>query len=361
MIDFKFIVGTLIKQRKKLVLFLMFFAILGVVIAQLSEDQYTSKSIFIPKGTTPINQKTGKLRSLASLAGVNLSTTAEEVNLSPLLYSKIISTVGFRQELANSLVTLPSSTKKVTYIAFYQNHYKPSILSGVRKYTLGLPKELLKLVRGKKEESTVAKNGEGEFKTLTQEERINIARLKQQISVNYSELNGYAELSAAMPDALMSAEMAKNAEAILQKVIIDHRLGNVREELKFTKKLLEEKKGEYEENLATLTAFQDTNQSINTASGLSRLQKIQADFDLAYSVYAQIASQYEQVKLQIAKDTPVFSIIEPVSVPKNPSAPRKPLIIIVFVFLGVLSGLAFIFGKIFIKKLKSQDFSDFGE
>lgn len=353
MIDFKFIVGILIAKRKRLFFFMVIFTILGVVVAQISEDEYTSKSLFIPKGTTPTSAGSGRLRNLASIAGFNLGSVAEETNLHPQLYGKITATIDFRLKLANTLVTIPGRTEKVTYIAYYRDYYKPSTLGFIKKYTIGLPKLLLRLIRGQSEEKKEAKRPR-EFDLLSAEERINIARLKTQIAVSYNELGGYVELSANMPDPLIAAQMAKSAESILQNMIIDHRLKNVREELKFTRELLQEKREKYEESLEILTLFQDSNQSINTASGLSRLQKIQGDFDLAYNVYSQIASQYEQVKLQMAKDTPVFSIIEPVSLPARPSAPRKSLIILVFIFLGMLTGLTLIFGRLLIEKLKGQ-------
>jgi len=54
-----------------------------------------------------------------------------------------------------------------------------------------------------------------------------------------------------------------------------------------------------------------------------------------------VSGQLEQAKLQLEKDTPVFSVIRPVSVPVEKSAPKRSLIVVIWGFLAVVLSAGF--------------------
>ena len=58
--------------------------------------------------------------------------------------------------------------------------------------------------------------------------------------------------------------------------------------------------------------------------------------NISASIVQQLASQVEQAKLQVNKDTPVFTTIKPVTIPFEKSAPKRSLIVIIFVLLGFI-------------------------
>jgi len=49
--------------------------------------------------------------------------------------------------------------------------------------------------------------------------------------------------------------------------------------------------------------------------------------------------------LQVAKDTPVFSFLKPVLVPTEKSAPKRSLIVIIWLFLGVIVSIGYLLAK----------------
>ena len=69
------------------------------------------------------------------------------------------------------------------------------------------------------------------------------------------------------------------------------------------------------------------------------------ELNIASSVVEQLATQLEQAKLQVNKDTPVFTVIEPVSVPFERSAPKRSLIVVIWTFLGVVLSTGYILVK----------------
>ena len=80
----------------------------------------------------------------------------------------------------------------------------------------------------------------------------------------------------------------------------------------------------------------DNNINISSSLFQNKLSRIESELSIAQTVVQQLASQVEQAKLQVNKDTPVFTTIKPVTVPYEKSAPKRSVIVTVFVFLGFI-------------------------
>jgi uncharacterized protein involved in exopolysaccharide biosynthesis len=63
---------------------------------------------------------------------------------------------------------------------------------------------------------------------------------------------------------------------------------------------------------------------------------LQAEFDLVNTVYSELAKQKEQAAIQLSKDTPTFSVLDPVKVPKEKTGPKKSLFILGAFFVGLI-------------------------
>jgi uncharacterized protein involved in exopolysaccharide biosynthesis len=82
-------------------------------------------------------------------------------------------------------------------------------------------------------------------------------------------------------------------------------------------------------------------------------RKLQRDYQLAFEVYSGLAQQLEQARIQEKEDTPVFSVLKPVTVPLEDNASGATTLII-FIFLGGIVGVGWIFGKEFLNSLKDK-------
>jgi LPS O-antigen subunit length determinant protein (WzzB/FepE family) len=72
---------------------------------------------------------------------------------------------------------------------------------------------------------------------------------------------------------------------------------------------------------------------------------LQSEYDLAYSVYSGLAKQLETQEIKVKEDTPIFTIIEPVFIPLDKKAPKRSLILVVWVFLGVVISVGYVLVK----------------
>jgi len=350
-IDLLELAKTAWDKKRLIVLTVVVFAVIGVLVALLLQNEYTAGSTFVPQ-TSEQGKVGGNLGGLASLAGINLGGLSGGSEIPPSLYPKIVSSVNFRKELLNASLNFKRENQPVTYQYYYDSIYSPGLIPLIKKYTFGLPAVLIKSLKGNKEIETTS-YGHGLI-NVTQNEFEHFKRLENQISILFNEKEGFVSLSFSMPEPLMAAQMAKYAEELLQKEVIEFKIQNAREQLKFTEERFEEKKIEFEAIQKKLANFRDRNQNLSSALVLNQLEKLEAEYNFAFNIYTELAKQLEQAKLQVSKDTPIFSIIQPVTVPIEKSAPKRPLIVVVFVFLGLIISFGYIFGSEFLVGLKEQ-------
>jgi uncharacterized protein involved in exopolysaccharide biosynthesis len=72
---------------------------------------------------------------------------------------------------------------------------------------------------------------------------------------------------------------------------------------------------------------------------------LQAEFDLVNTVYSELAKQKEQAAIQLSKDTPTFSVLDPVKVPKEKTGPKKSLYVLGTFFIGLIGGAGWAFAR----------------
>ena len=325
------------------------FIILGVLTALLLEKEYTAGSTFVPQTSEP-SKVGGSLGGLASLAGINLGAMGGGSEIPPTLYPKIVSSVNFKKNLLDAKINPIGLNYSISYKDYYDSLHKIAFFPLVLKYTIGLPFELIKSLKSNPE----GIENEIDIVTISNDEFEHFKRLEKQISIQYNEKEGFVSLSFIMPEPLISAQMAKFAEELLQKEVIEYKIQNAREQLKFTQERFEEKRIEFESVQRKLANFRDKNQNLSSALVLNQLEKLESEYNFAFNIYTELAKQLEQAKLQVSQDTPIFSVIQPVSVPIEKSAPKRPLIVLIFAFIGMILSLGFVFGKQYFDSFKEQ-------
>ena len=86
----------------------------------------------------------------------------------------------------------------------------------------------------------------------------------------------------------------------------------------------------YEKLQDERAVFVDKNINISSSLFQNKLSRIESEVNISASIVQQLASQVEQAKLQVNKDTPVFTTIKPVTIPFERSAPKRSFIVLDF-------------------------------
>jgi LPS O-antigen subunit length determinant protein (WzzB/FepE family) len=326
----------------------------GLVVAKLTPNVYEASVVFVPQSSNKGASASG-LGGLAALAGVNLGgSSGSSQELGPAFYPELVSDVKFKKALVNTFIHPSTASDSVTFARYYEEIYKPGTLGIIKKYTFGLPGIILSGIRGKVEEKgkSYAEN-KSDIVFVSNKEYSIYSLIDSHLKINNNP-GGFVEISFTMPEPLMAAEMAIASQRLLQQEIIAFRIRNAQEQLEFTEKLYQEKKDEFDVIHARMADFKQRNRNLVSSFGESEEQKLSAEFNMIVSIYTEMANQLEQAKLQVKKDTPVFSILKSITVPNVRSAPNKPLIVFIFIVLGFVFSISYVLVLDFVFILKNK-------
>jgi len=325
---------------KKLILkTVLVFMILGLFIAVLSQNEYTASTTIVPQSSS--EKPGGSLGGLAALAGINLGSVGQQSSISPTLYPQILTNISFQKELLETLITIEGQDKKITYKEYYTNVYSPSVLSSIKKYTIGLPGVLIGLLKSDEISKEESKNNDS-LPQITEDDKKLIELLLEQLSMEVNDKDGYIGLSTTMPEPRAAAELTQKAQELLEQYVIDFKIEKSSSELDFIKNRYQEKEQEFQKIQQKLALYTDRNQNVNSARAKMELMLLQSEYDLAYGVYSELAKQLETQELKVKEDTPIFTILQPVFVPLEKTGPKRSLILIIYTFLGFVLSIGYL-------------------
>lgn len=90
-------------------------------------------------------------------------------------------------------------------------------------------------------------------------------------------------------------------------------------------------------------------------SVLTERERLQNEMNLAYQVYSNVATQLQLARAKVQEAKPAFAIVEPATVPLQPSRTSRKMILIGVVFLAIAGTAAWIlFGENMWIKLKEE-------
>ncbi len=352
-IDLMKLVQEVWAGRKTIFRYLVVFGIIGLFVAVFSETQYTASTTVIPQ--TSEGNKMGNLGGLAAMAGINLGgASSSENGISPKLYPKIISSIPFKRAVLDAPLQIKEGGEKITFKKYYGEFYSPSLLTLVKKYTIGLPGVIIGAIRGggNNQEKIVEKD---EIYRISSLEKELFSKIKNQLSVNVNDKEGFVEISFSMPEALASAQMVQYVQKILQKSVTDFKVEKIKSDFQFIEQSYNDAREDFLKKQSILANFRDRNRGLILSRSQSKLERLQAEYNLSYNLYSEFAKQLETQKIKLKENTPVFTVLEPVSVPTEKSKPKRVLILIIWLFLGGFIGVGVVFGREWLKSFKDKE------
>lgn len=328
---------------------------IGLFIAILIPNEFTASSTMVPQISDPKSKLAGLsgglsgLTGLAAMAGISLNT-ATGSELSPRTYSSIISSVPFQMELMKT----PLNFEKLdSQVSLYDYYTKIRFGNPFIKYTIGLPSLIIKAIKGEKKNKFNAINSNPLY--LLTEKQIEVQKiLEKQVSIFVNDKDGFVSLSCSLPEAYASAQLAQNAQMLLQRYITEFKIEKARLDEEFIQQRFDEAKKNYRVAQQQLAAFRDQNRNVSQAVAKTEEERLNGEYTLVTGVYSELAKKLEQAKIQVKEETPVFTIIKPVSVPVEKSRPNRPLILAISVFIGLVAGTVLVLGKDYMKQTRNK-------
>lgn len=325
--------------------------VLGIVIAFSLPAEYTSSTSMVPQ-TAQSDNKLGGLSSLAAMAGFNLDMVNGSDALSPMVYPQILQSGPFQLELMNTPFNFSDVDHPVSLYQYYTEIKKPGILSIVSKYTIGLPGVIIAAIKGDKDKPNIS---EGNKLIAFTENQEKVAKLlKEKVALTIDSKQGYLILQASFHEATLSAQVAEQTRELLQKYITRFKTEKAASKLAFIEERYAEKKKDFEKAQERLAWYRDQNRNMSSAVARTEEERLQSEFNIAVNVYNELAKQLEQAKIQVKEETPIFSVLEPAIIHYEKTKPKKALIVVIWLFLGIIAGVGIVFGKAYLSGIRQK-------
>lgn len=315
------------------------FMVLGLLVALFSSKVYTTSCDIVPQ--TSKGAKGGGMSSLAALAGININDGQSGAELSPLVYQNIMNSTSFRKELMQTKIDFEEAGRPVSFYEYYtsEEFNKPTVLSYIMKYTIGLPGVIMGAIRGEQPEPDYSSlGGASAIETISKDDFKAMSILESCISMTLDNKNGYLTITANMPEALAAAQLAQASVELLQKYITKFKIEKVQSNLDFVQERYNEAKGNFEDIQSRRAKFRDANHNSVKYAARVEQEKLDAEYTLAMNLYSELATQLEQAKINVKETTPILTVIRPVTVPYKRSKPQRAMILLAFTFLGFAAG-----------------------
>jgi len=346
-IDILELIVTIWKGRRVVFLCIGVCAILGLVVGFSMPKLYKVETTMLPQSEESTSM--GGLSSLAAIAGFDVDVSDNGSDISPIIFPQIMQSETFLLDLMHSKYTFKKVKQPISLYDYYTKMAETGLVVTIKKYTVGLPA----LIKASFKKNKPAVIGVDDGLTRMNEAEYNIAAmLKSNVTLSVNKKEGYLTLTSIFEEDLLAAQVAKRAQQLLQETITAYKTKRAADQLAFFEKRYNEKKDEYQQAQARLANFQDRNLFVTTAVGESNETQLKNEYNLAFSVFTEMAKQYENAKIKVKRVTPVYIIIKPVVVPNEPFAPKKSFILFVSVIIGAVIGTVSVLVRNFLNKNK---------
>lgn len=355
-IDIMAMVRSLWDGRKTIFICVGIFIVLGLVAALSMKRTYSVTTVMVPQLGN--DNKLG-LGGLAALAGFDMGGATNNGELSPLSYPQIVSSVPFRLEMMHTPLHYQKCDTLISMFDYAEAGYeKPSVFFYVMKYTIGLPGVILGALKSKPEE-IVLPGGSGAGSdtpkpiVVTLKENQMLEKMGEVISLDVDKKEGFITMHVNGSEPIQTAELALKAQKLLQDEVTRFRTEKSQDELDYIQARYDEAKEEAERYQVALASATDRSQYMMTTTSTVGKQRLQTKYNVANTVFMEMSKQLEQAKMKVKKETPSFSVIQPVTVPVKPSNSRAKTLI-VWTFLGIVLGCGIVIAKGYWPKLKEK-------
>lgn len=354
--EFESFLAHLAKNKIKAAAILVAFVILGVLYILLTPKSYRAEILLLPEakgasGMSGLGQLASSIPGLGSLSMGESSADA----IRPALYPSLTQSTPFVREFVSYTFFHPDFQDSVNLISYGQNYAPTNPFAILKKYTIGLPGEILSALRSKttkdeKSSSTIfgevkSKKMEEEFFRPTVGDFKYLEAVKDMVAVSTDKTTGIIKVSVQSTNPVLSAYLTEFTKNYIVNYMTNYRQNKQRQQVEFLTLRNEELERKFLEDQSKLASFKERNLDIRSPYLQNQVENLSAQYELSKTLYFSINGQLEQAKIKLNEETPIFAEIEPVSIPAIKSKPQTMLVLFLMGSLGVLSAALFVLIK----------------
>jgi uncharacterized protein involved in exopolysaccharide biosynthesis len=311
-------IDKLWKKKKQFLIFNGVVAVLAVLYLLFISKPYFTSSVYILPEYGNQSSTLASLSGLASMAGINVGDVPPNE-----IYRKILSS--------------EKVLKEVMYNKYFTEKFEDSV-NLIQYFEINSPDE---------DESVIWQE---RYKFLEARKILYEKLLKTDID----RVTTVLSLTVTMPEPKLSADVANSFAAALNNYITNDRQSYAREQSEYLFNRLNQVRDSLRFHEEQLKIFSENNRSItNSPQLLLEQNRLKRNVEIAQSVFIELTKQYELVKLEEVKDTPVVNIMEVAEPPVKKTGPRRKVNLIIILFFSGIFSAGYILFKDDAKKIVS--------
>ena len=312
--------------------------LVGLIVALTSPTEYRTFCSLIPEAAGDDGKLGGSLGGLASLAGVDLNgISGNSQTINPALYQSVSKSTPFIMELMEQEYYFSKVEQSISIHDYYMYHFEVGLFGKL----MSIPGTLIGWIKGGNEASTFS-NIDNEALIITKDQYAIIENLKERVFVEMDWDLSIVTVRVEMQDPVVAAQMVQFTQDYITNYVTEYAILKSQQQLESLEKQYHSKKVEFDRAQFLLASFRDKNQNVTTARFRSEEEKLQAEYNLAFNVYNQLAQQRDALRLQIQENTPVFTVLEPVKIPVERSKPNRIVLLVVYTIFGAFIGVSIV-------------------
>lgn len=338
-------------RKKWLRICLLFFIFLGFLASFTTNNEYQGNVVVLPElGSSSTPGISANIAGLSSLLGVTTSGSQGGGGFGPDLYQEIIESQPFLSELVTTKFAGITKTKdSITLLSYFKEGEHRNVVSASFAFVKEIPDNIQSLFTSSatktnaneidfiKKEITPALLRANEVPPIVQMDGakmnvMNIVKNRVKIEMKGREIT----ISVKMPEPILSAEVCKLVLEKLIEYVSTYKTAKQRDNLAFLQQTKAEAEIKYKQAQQNVAGFKDNSMGVIFQSVQTREQVLQNEMNLAFSVYNQFAMQVEQAKIELKKESPIFSTLNPIEIPSSKSEPIVWKIVFKYFSIGII-------------------------
>lgn len=354
-ISYMELIKMILVKKKVLSVTLLLFLLAGIVLAITSPVEYESSAVTISEAEESGLAGLGQLGGLAGMAGINIpGNQVNKSTVSPEMYPEVVKSRFFLASLIYEEFFFETKGAKMSLKDYYLDERPGDVFSKGLKFIVGLPSKIINLFSSSKVDNQLGDNVDSRIQILSTEDEYAIGQLRKRIQIDNDKR--FITLSVKSSEPLISAQLNSIVLDKLIDYVTAYKTEKQRDNLQFIEERVLEAEAKFKESQMILASFRDANQGIISQKARTREEFLQAEFNVSFNVYNTLKQEVEQARIQLKKETPIFTTFEPAVVPLGKASPNTPLIIIISIFVGLFVGLGLVL-LLIIKELYQKAFS----
>lgn len=331
---------TLSRARGLVLLIVFAVGAAGSLYVIFAPSEFTATSEVVREAGTS-TESSSLPQGISSLQGLGISLGSGASGLTPSAFPKIATGREVRLAVARDTFYFPSVERRMTFVEYVNRPgLAETILGPITDAVGGLTEDA-------SPERISSDSADGVIFPSEEEEKA-IQVLGDCISTTVEDESALGEggglmtVTARASDPELAARMNQSVIKHLRTRVREIRTENTKETLRFVERRFQQAGQELNEAEDRLATFLEQNRSVLAGGRAPQLQfqreRLRREVQFKEQLYSQLQKQITQTRLDLKRRQPVVTVAERPAPPANPSAPNRPLIVVLSLAVGVVLG-----------------------